>query len=333
MKKQVKIELSFVEKNTGYPIDGVRIKINKNENSHKIIKTSSSGNILLLNEFQEGDSIGVSVEKTTGEFKKIYHANIESDDMALVFLSPKSKISAETEIHRGQPVPRSQLPKSKELPRKTATSDVLDRMSEVENSSSTTSSTTSSIATRSSRGHPKLKVTLSGSHEASTTSNSTQKKIENLLFPLFQRPKESYKEGARRFGSNRGKGRKHAGIDLYAPVGTPVRAMADGVVLSTEHFYCGAHAIEVAHENFIARYGEVSKSNIKVKRGDKVRRGQVLAEVGKLAGIAYSMLHLEMFETTKSPSVKTLTQYGVGPYMRREDLMDPTSSIDNAVMD
>ena len=46
------------------------------------------------------------------------------------------------------------------------------------------------------------------------------------VFPLHVRPKESYKEPPRSFGSSRDHGaRKHAGCDLYAPAGTEVLAV------------------------------------------------------------------------------------------------------------
>ena len=51
------------------------------------------------------------------------------------------------------------------------------------------------------------------------------------IFPLHVRPKESYKEPPRSFGSSRDHGaRKHAGCDLYAPAGTEVLAVEDGTV-------------------------------------------------------------------------------------------------------
>jgi murein DD-endopeptidase MepM/ murein hydrolase activator NlpD len=60
------------------------------------------------------------------------------------------------------------------------------------------------------------------------------------LFPLRFKPDKSYKKGSRAFGSKRSNGhRKHAGVDLYAPKGTPIRAMKDGKVIASYPFYLG----------------------------------------------------------------------------------------------
>lgn len=95
-----------------------------------------------------------------------------------------------------------------------------------------------------------------------------------------------YHTGARRFGSNRASGRKHAGIDLYAPTGTAVRAMAAGRVLNVYAFYRNTYAIEIDHGSFIARYGEVDKDvRQHFKRSAMwVARGDKLGKVGSSCG-------------------------------------------------
>jgi murein DD-endopeptidase MepM/ murein hydrolase activator NlpD len=154
---------------------------------------------------------------------------------------------------------------------------------------------------RSNSGHPKAIATKKALAPTAPVKEAGGKVIAGLLFPLEERPQVSYKSGGRNFGANRAGGRKHAGIDLYAPVGTPVRAMADGKVLQVYQFYLGTWVIEVDHGSFIARYGEVKQTNIRVKVNEEVTRGQVLGQVGKLQGLKASMLHLEMYSSTKSP--------------------------------
>jgi hypothetical protein len=187
--------------------------------------------------------------------------------------------------------------------------------------------------TRSASGHPKAVAKPTPAPKQNAHKPSMKKTIPGLLFPLEKRPKHSYKDGARFFGAGRDRGRKHAGIDLYAAVGTPVRAMADGKVIQVHSFYLGTWAIEVDHGTFIACYGEVSPKNIKVKRNDLVKRGDPLGVVGQLQGLSFSMLHLEMYSTTESPLTTALTQRTKPPFQRRNDLMDPTDSIDLATLE
>lgn len=148
-----------------------------------------------------------------------------------------------------------------------------------------------------------------------------------LTFPLNQRPTASYHESPRSFGSGRSGGRKHAGCDLYAPVGTPVRAMLGGKVRTALYaFYGGTYAIEIDHGTFVARYGEVQKEVAdKLKVGDAVSAGQVIGQVGQLNNYPKSMLHLELYTGSESGG---LTDRSSLPYKRRSDLFDPTSWLD-----
>ena len=62
--------------------------------------------------------------------------------------------------------------------------------------------------------------------------DSNSKAAGDLCFPMRKQPTQSYKTGMRKFGSNRSDGtRKHAGCDLYAPVGTEILALKDGTVI------------------------------------------------------------------------------------------------------
>lgn len=162
----------------------------------------------------------------------------------------------------------------------------------------------------------------------------------NMLFPLPKRPAVSYKTGARVFGYRRTTKRKHAGRDLYAPLGTTVRAMDDGVVLAVNGFYCQTDEVVIDHGGFIVRYGEVrpardlpGKKHF-VSVGDRVKRGQKIAEVGDLVGIdAPCMLHIEMYATAEGVARSPLTDKQNLPFMRRADLVDPLATLEAAVME
>lgn len=148
-----------------------------------------------------------------------------------------------------------------------------------------------------------------------------------MLFPLSSRPGLSYKAGARYFGAKRHGGRKHAGCDLIAPTGTEVRAVADGKIKKYYLFYSGTYAMEVLNaDGMMVRYGEVSGMGPGLKVGSDVKRGQLIAYVGRLESGSH-MLHIEMYTGTGSGR---LTVRGNKPYQRRSDLTDPTPFLDGA---
>lgn len=153
--------------------------------------------------------------------------------------------------------------------------------------------------------------------------------VPSSRFPLDARPPESYRDGMRRFGAGRSGGRKHAGCDLYAPIGTPIYALEAGVVLQDlYHFYLGTYALEIRHPHFIARYGEItSRVPGGLRKGAEVQRGQLLGFVGRLEGLDMSMLHLELYAGSASGA---LTVRGNTPFQRRSDLIDPTPVLDGA---
>ena len=151
------------------------------------------------------------------------------------------------------------------------------------------------------------------------------------LFPLMMTPAKSYKEGMRRFGSRRSKGRRlHAGCDLYAAPGTPIRAMQDGIVARpVENFYMGTKVLLIHHGDYLARYGEISRAATGIDNGATVSKGDVIGYVGELkfkSGNVMSMLHLELYEGTHSGPLSTRGN----KYRRRGDLLDPTPVLDAA---
>lgn len=147
------------------------------------------------------------------------------------------------------------------------------------------------------------------------------------LFPLPTRPHDSYHVPPRAFRSQRDNGhRLHAGCDLYAPPGTPVLAIEDGMVtLGPYLFYDVVYAIEVSHASGMVRYGEISHVAWGVKAGVAVKAGQIIAYVGKMKSVAQSMLHFEMYS---GASHGQLTDLSCLPYLRRADLVDPTAVLD-----
>jgi murein DD-endopeptidase MepM/ murein hydrolase activator NlpD len=155
------------------------------------------------------------------------------------------------------------------------------------------------------------------------------------LFPMKNRPPESYKEEPRSFGSIRDNGtRKHAGCDLYAPIGTDILAVADGTVVRGPYeFAGGTYAFEIDHGSYLLRYTEIDKNTpAEIRVGCSVKKGQVIGHVGRFVakdGTIHHMLHFEMYSNMeKGP----LTNKSNPPFKRRKDLEDPTSFLDEAVL-
>ena len=100
------------------------------------------------------------------------------------------------------------------------------------------------------------------------------------------------------YGSQRilnGKARRpHAGVDIAAPSGTPVRAPAAGVVsLVHESMYFTGRTLILDHGHGLSTlYTHLSK--IHVEREQRVAQGEVIAEVGMTGRATGPHLHWGM---------------------------------------
>lgn len=155
-----------------------------------------------------------------------------------------------------------------------------------------------------------------------------------MNFPIPFIPTQDWR-GGRGFGADRSKVAKklntpggqlkHGACDLVVPAGTPVLAMDDGVVLKGPYeFFLGTYALEIQHSTFIARYCEIDR---KTEFKDRtIKSGQVIGYVGGQPG--GDMLHLEMYDGSATGELTAAKIASNGPYFRRADLMDPTSTLD-----
>jgi len=85
----------------------------------------------------------------------------------------------------------------------------------------------------------------------------------------------------------------HRGIDIAAAPGSPVRAPANGVVVKAGVDAIYGLRIDLDHQNGIkTRYGHLSA--ILVKQGMKLRRGDVIGQVGMTGRANGSHLHYEI---------------------------------------
>ena len=75
--------------------------------------------------------------------------------------------------------------------------------------------------------------------------------------------------------------RPHLGIDYAAPTGTPIQAVADGVVTFVGNKGGYGKYVEIRHaNNYVTTYGHLSRYASKTKKGAKVKQGDTIAYVG-----------------------------------------------------
>ena len=87
--------------------------------------------------------------------------------------------------------------------------------------------------------------------------------------------------------------RSHKGIDLAAPVGTPIYATADGVVGRADWFSSYGLYVAIEHGgNLETRYGHMSRLN--VAAGQQVRKGDIIGFVGTTGRSTGPHLHYEV---------------------------------------
>jgi murein DD-endopeptidase MepM/ murein hydrolase activator NlpD len=87
---------------------------------------------------------------------------------------------------------------------------------------------------------------------------------------------------------------RHGGIDIAVPVGTPIHAAADGLVVYAGNEIKGfGNLVLVRHGGgFVTAYAHLDK--ILVKVNESVTRGQVIARSGRTGTVAAPLLHFEI---------------------------------------
>jgi murein DD-endopeptidase MepM/ murein hydrolase activator NlpD len=85
----------------------------------------------------------------------------------------------------------------------------------------------------------------------------------------------------------------HTGLDFQADTGTPIQAAAGGIVVTQEYHPAYGNLVEIDHGNdLVTRYAHASQ--VFVKKGDLVKRGQKIASVGTTGRSTGPHLHFEV---------------------------------------
>jgi lipoprotein NlpD len=88
-------------------------------------------------------------------------------------------------------------------------------------------------------------------------------------------------------------GRRHDGIDIPAPKGTPIKAADSGSVVFSDKMRGYGNLILLRHkDDFFTAYAHNDRN--KAKKGENVKKGQVIGTVGRTGRATGSHLHFEI---------------------------------------
>lgn len=94
-----------------------------------------------------------------------------------------------------------------------------------------------------------------------------------------------------------GYSKMHKGLDFAAPEGTPVYAAGNGLILEIERKGNYGKYIKIRHnDGFSTAYAHLSEFASGLRRGSKVRQGEVIAYVGTTGRSTGPHLHYEVLE-------------------------------------
>lgn len=140
--------------------------------------------------------------------------------------------------------------------------------------------------------------------ESAVSSESESKTVEakdlggTFAYPLSNARLTS-KFGRRKDPVTGKPGTMHNGIDLAAPRGTPIPAVGDGIVRDVGHNGISGHWIEIQHSNGLVTRYQHCNTRPKPLKGDVIKRGQVIAEVGTSGKSTGPHLHFEVRKNGK----------------------------------
>jgi len=120
----------------------------------------------------------------------------------------------------------------------------------------------------------------------------------------------------------------HNGIDYRAPKGTPVKAAGDGKVIRSAYSKYNGHHVFIQHgQTFVTKYLHFTKRT--VRRGQKVKQGQIIGYVGSTGLAEAPHLHYEFLvngvhknpRTVKLPDAKPIAK------SERQSFLNKTQSL------
>ena len=101
--------------------------------------------------------------------------------------------------------------------------------------------------------------------------------------------------------------RMHKGVDFRAPTGTPIMAAGDGVIEMAARNGSYGNYVRIRHNgSYKTAYGHLSKFGRGIKRGSRVKQGQIIGYSGATGRVTAAHLHYEVLVGGKQTNPLTL---------------------------
>ena len=99
----------------------------------------------------------------------------------------------------------------------------------------------------------------------------------------------------------------HKGTDFAAPTGTPIMASGDGIIIKSGWCGGGGNCVKIKHNStYQTVYAHMSKFANGVKKGMRVKQGQIIGFVGSTGKSTGPHLHYEVIVNGKHVNSRTL---------------------------
>ena len=92
----------------------------------------------------------------------------------------------------------------------------------------------------------------------------------------------------------------HKGTDFAAPLGTPIMASGDGIIIKAGWCGGGGNCVKIKHnKTYQTVYAHMSKFASGIKKGIRVKQGQTIGFVGSTGKSTGPHLHYEVIVNNK----------------------------------
>lgn len=103
--------------------------------------------------------------------------------------------------------------------------------------------------------------------------------------------------------------RAHLGIDYAAPRGTPIHAAGDGVIIDAHRSPSYGNVMKIRHaDGFVTLYAHQKKFRAGMRRGKRVKKGQIVGYVGTTGLSSGPHLHFGLYKYNRAINPRSVIQ-------------------------